>query len=90
MKAQLVPIYFDPGRDEGFDVQLARLGELLADDAEFLPPVALGATLPPEAHAAVFPQMLGEAYRRVDDFRRIDLPILVVTSEFGTLNMWDW
>lgn len=90
MKAQLVPIYFDPGRDEGFDVQLARLGELLAEDAEFLPPVALGAALPPEAHAAVFPQMLGEAYRRVDDFRRIDLPILVVTSEFGTLNMWDW
>ena len=90
MKARLVPIYFDPGRDEGFDEQLARLGELLVDDAEFLPPVALGAALPAEADAVVFPQMLGEAYRRVADFRAIDVPILVVTSEFGTLNMWDW
>jgi len=90
MKAKLVPIYFDPGRDAGFDLQLERLRELLADDAEFLPPVALGARLPKEADAAVFPQMLGEAYRQVDDFRRLDTPILVVTSEFGTLNMWDW
>jgi hypothetical protein len=90
MKAKLVPIYFDPGRDEGFDMQLARLIEMFAGDAEFLPPVALGTKLPKEADAAIFPQMLGEAYRRVADFRRIDLPILVVTSEFGTLNMWDW
>jgi len=90
MKAKLAPVYFDPGRDEGFDGQLARLRELLADDAEFLEPVALGRGLPREADAAVFPQLLGEAYRRVDDFRRIDVPILVITSEFGTLNMWDW
>ena len=90
MKAKLAPVYFDPGRDEGFDGQLARLRELLADDAEFLEPVALGRGLPREADAVVFPQLLGEAYRRVDDFRRIDVPILVITSEFGTLNMWDW
>ncbi len=90
MKAKLVPVYFDPGRDEGFDEQLARLVGLLADDAAFLPPVALGTALPPEADAVVFPQFLGEAYRRVDDFRAIGVPILVVTSEFGTLNMWDW
>ena len=90
MKAKLAPIYFDPGRDEGFDTQLARLRDLLADEAEFLEPVALGRRLPREADAAVFPQMLGEAYRRVGDFRHIDAPIFVVTSEFGTLNMWDW
>ena len=90
MKAQLAPIYFDPGRDDGFDTQLARLRELLADEAEFLEPVALGRRLPQEADAAIFPQMLGEAYRRVGDFGRLDAPIFVVTSEFGTLNMWDW
>jgi hypothetical protein len=90
MKARLVPVYFDPGRDEGFDIQLARLQELLADDAGFLPPVALGQPLPPDADAVIFPQFLGEAYRRVPDFRALDLPVLVVTSEFGTLNMWDW
>ena len=29
--ARLVPLYFDPGKDDGFDVQLAALRALLAD-----------------------------------------------------------
>ena len=89
MKAQLVPVYFEPGRDQGFDEQVKVLGNLLADKAELLAPVALGTPLP-EADAVVFPQLLGETYRRVGDFRAIGLPILIVTSSFGTLSMWDW
>ena len=88
MKARLVPVYL-PNRDEDFDIQLNRLKDLLADEAEFLTPVALGAPLP-EAEAVLFPQMLGDAYRQVGDFKAIDLPILVITSEFGTVLMWDW
>jgi hypothetical protein len=89
MKTKLVPIYFDPGRDEGFDIQLEALRRLLQSRAELLPPVPLGAPLP-EADAVIFPQLLGEAYRRVADFKAIRLPILIVTSQFGTLSMWDW
>jgi len=89
MNARLVPVYFDPGRDQDFDKQLSVLRNLLADCAEILPPVALGRPLP-EGDAVVFPQLLGEAYRRVEDFQAIGLPILIVTSEFGTLSMWDW
>jgi len=89
MTARLIPLYFDPGRDDDFDRQVAALRSLLADDAELLEPVALGRPLP-EADAVVFPQLLGEAYRRAADFRAIGLPILIVTSEFGTLSMWDW
>ncbi len=89
MSARLVPVYFDPGRDQDFDKQLGNVKALLADCAEILPPVALGQALP-EADAVVFPQLLGEAYRRVEDFQAIALPILIVTSEFGTLSMWDW
>ena len=89
MKAKLVPIYFDPGRDQGFDEQVKALNTLLAEKAELLAPVALGMPLP-EADAAVFPQLLGETYRRVKDFKTIGLPILIVTSPFGTLSMWDW
>jgi len=63
-----VPIYFDPGRDAGFDTQLEKLRSLLAADAEFLRPVPLGSKLP-DCEAAVFPQLLGEAYRRVPDRR---------------------
>jgi hypothetical protein len=88
-KARLLPVYFQPGRDDGFDRQLSVLHRLLGDRAELLAPVALGQPLP-ESEAVVFPQLLGEAYRQVDAFRAIDRPILIVTSEFGTLSMWDW
>jgi hypothetical protein len=89
MKARLVPIYFVKGRDADFDLQLNRLKELLADQADFLEPVPLGDPLP-EAEAVIFPQFLGEAYPQVDQFKAIQLPILVITSEFGTVLMWDW
>ncbi len=89
-KARLQPLYFEPGRDGGFDSQLGNLQVLLADeDIAFLDPLPLGAALP-AAEAVVFPQLLGEAYRQLPAFAAIDLPKLVVTSEFGTLSMWDW
>ncbi len=90
MKPDLVPLYFETGRDEAFDVQMATLRGLLEEHATLLPPVALGQPLPEQADAVVLPQMLGEAYRRLRAFQAIDLPILVLTSEFGTMNMWDW
>ena len=89
MKAKLVPLYFPSGRDAGFDAQLANLKNLLAGEAELLAPVALGDKIP-KADAVLFPQLLGEAYRRLADFKKIKIPILLVTSEFGTLSMWDW
>lgn len=88
MKARLVPLYL-PNKDEDFNKQLAVLQDLLSEEAEFLEPAALGSTLP-EADAVIFPQMLGDAYRMVEDFKKIDLPMLVVTCEFGTVLMWDW
>ncbi len=54
MKAKLVPIYFDPGRDQEFDQQCRRLERQLADDAELLEPTALGSSIP-DADAAIFP-----------------------------------
>lgn len=89
MMALLVPVYFEEGRDEDFDIQLERLKTLLCEDADFLDPIPLGAELP-DADAVIFPQFLGDAYRMVDDFKALDIPILVVTSEFGTVLMWDW
>ncbi|NQT21036.1 MAG: hypothetical protein HQ592_15115, partial [Planctomycetes bacterium] len=89
MKARLIPLYFESLRDNDFDARLGDLHRLLDDKAELLKPLALGAPLP-DADAVVFPQLLGEAYRAVDKFRAIDLPILVVTSEFATMSMWDW
>lgn len=89
MKARLVPLYFNPGRDSDFTKHLELLKDLLAEEAEFLPERALGEELP-DADAVIFPQMLGQAYTQVDRFAAIDIPIMVVTSQFGTVNMWDW
>lgn len=89
MKSRLAPIYFMPGKDEEFDQQLERLKNQLAEEADILAPVALGSDIP-EADAVVFPQLLGEAFKRIEDIKKIDMPIVVVTSEFGTVNMWDW
>jgi hypothetical protein len=89
MKARLVPVYFMSGRNEDFDRQLSTLNSLLSDVADFLDPVSLGSTLP-EADAVVFPQLLGDAFKQIGELKKIDLPLVVVTSEFGTVAMWDW
>ena len=89
MKARLVPVHFSTGQSKEFTRQLGALRDLLREHADILDPVSLGSALP-EADAVVFPEVLGEAYRRLDDFRTINVPILLITSEFGTLSMWDW
>ena len=89
MKAKLVPIYFKTADDPDFAAQLQKLHELLADEAEILEPVLLGTKLP-ETDGVIFPQMLGEAYREVDKIQKLPQPLMIVTSEFGTVSMWDW
>jgi hypothetical protein len=89
MLARIIPLYFEPGRDAEFDQQVAVLHDLLEGVAEILPEHPLGDNLP-ECDAVIFPQLLGEAYRKLEDFQVLTKPILIITSEFGTLSMWDW
>jgi hypothetical protein len=89
-KTILVPVYFKSGRDNDYNKQLEAIKALLVDEAEVLEPVALGAQMPEKADAIVFPQVLGDAYKQVEDFKKLELPLLLVTSEFGTVSMWDW
>ena len=90
MKATLQPLSFFDTPDEQFARQLDNLRRLLTEEAEFLEPLPLGRAIPEEADGVVFPQMLGEAYRQLADFKALRVPILVATSEFGTVSMWDW
>ncbi len=89
MKARLVPLFFKADKTEKFERQLANLRNLLGGEAEFLPAVALGDPVP-DCDAVLFPEILGEAYRSVEKFRALRHPILIVTSEFATVSMWDW
>lgn len=88
MLPRLLPVRF-PSHDDDFDVQLDNLKGLLGDVATFLEPIDLGDPAP-ESEAALFPQMLGDAFRAVESLRELDRPRLVITSEFGTMSMWDW
>jgi len=89
MKVKLVPLYFKGEKDQEFDLQVKTLKDLLKEDAEFAEPVQLGASIP-SADAVVFPKLVGQAYRELGNFKKIELPIIVLTSEFGTVSMWDW
>ncbi len=92
MKAKLVPVYF-PSKDEQFQKQIDYLKKNLGDYAEILGPVPLGADIPADVDAVLFPQILGDAYTMADEIRKIDnagLPMLVITSAYGTFSMWDW
>lgn len=89
MKAKLLPLYFTKGRNEEFDDQLAVLKRELSDIAEFMDEVSVGDKLT-DCDAVIFPQLVGDAYKEIDDLIGIEVPILAVTSEFGTVAMWDW
>jgi hypothetical protein len=89
MKAKLVPIYFKTPDAPDFAKQLKKLHELLADDADILEPVLLGADLP-DTDGVIFPEMLGAAFGELEKFKQLPQPLLIVTSEFGTVSMWDW
>jgi hypothetical protein len=90
MRAKVTPLFFDKGRNDDFDIQLDLLKEILADYIEFLEEVPFGASLPPDTDAVLFPQILGDVYGQLADIKTIDVPILIVTTEFGTMAMWDW
>jgi hypothetical protein len=89
MKARLAPVYFGPAESPEFLAHLAKLRSLLGEQAEFIRPQALGSDLG-GADAAVFPELVGEAYRRLAEIRALEIPVLVLTSDFGTMAMWDW
>ncbi len=89
MKPILIPVYFQSGLNPDFEKQLNILKNVLAEEAEIGAPVALGSRLP-EADAVLFPQMLGDAYRQLAALKQLQVPLLIITSEFGTASMWDW
>ena len=89
-KPVLFPVHFTAEPDEEFNRQLAALHRMFDDEAEILPPAALGSPVPDSADAVVLPEVLGAAYRNMAQLKAIRVPLLIITSEFGTVSMWDW
>lgn len=92
MKARLIPLRFSEANEreqQEFAQQLERLQGFYDEEAEFLPPVTVGDPLP-EGDAVVFPQLIYAAFRHNEELMQIALPMIVLTSRFGTVEMWDW
>lgn len=89
MKARLQPLFFSQTSSEELTVQLSHIRSLLGDEAELLDPLQVGLDFT-GADAVILPVIIGEAYSKVEELRAIDVPIVAVTSEFGTVAMWDW
>ena len=87
---RLLPVSLDRTIGETFRRQLAELIRLSDGLVEWLEPAYIGDRIGAEVSAVVIPDLSGLAYRLLDAFRAIDKPILVITSEFGTVSMWDW
>lgn len=91
MSIRLLPIYLEAEHPSSTFVQrLGELSKLLGDSVEWLAPARLEDGASTEATAIIVPDMSGLAYRLLEGFARLTVPILIVTSEFGTVSMWDW
>lgn len=92
LKVRVVPLRFSEANEreqKEFAEQLERLKDFYGEAADILDPVFVGEKLP-EADAIIFPQLIGAAYRHLEELKEYDKPMVVFTSRFGTVEMWDW
>jgi len=92
-KAKLVPLYFKAANERElgeFNAQIEQLKSLYGDVAEIMQPACVGEPIPEECDAIVFPQLIGAAFSDSDKLASYGLPMIALTSRFGTVEMWDW
>lgn len=89
MKARLVPLCFEPRKDLKIKASLDHLRKLLLEEAEILASFPLGGSLP-EAEAVLLPYLSTQIIEEGTKLRELNLPILILTTPFGTSMMWNW
>lgn len=93
LKAVVQPMYFmeTNEREKGeYQVQLDCLKKLYGEEAEFLKPIVVGEACPKEADFLLFCQLIGAVYSHKEDLSGYRIPMIIMTSQFGTVEMWDW
>lgn len=90
MTITIAPLHLDDEPGLPFHTQLAHLQRLLDGRVTWTEPAHIDEPVADHVDAIVVPDLNGLAYRMVESFGRLTKPILVITSEFGTVSMWDW
>jgi hypothetical protein len=93
MKAKLLPLYFEESNErekKEFKDQMDILIEVYGEVAGFLAPQPVGSELPDDIDAVLFPQMFGAVFEHRNYLEQITYPIILLTSRFATVEMWDW
>ena len=93
LKTTLLPVYFpeiNEREQREYEIQKERMQKLYGEDTVFLPAVPIGEACTAKADMIVFFQLVGAVFRHRESLEKINIPVLILTSEFGTVEMWDW
>lgn len=93
MKTKLLPLYFKESNEREkreFENQMEILIKTYGEEAEFLTPKPVGSELDGDMDAVLFPQMFGAVFEYGSYLEKITYPIILLTSQFATVEMWDW
>lgn len=88
---RLLPVYLEETPSATFHRILEHVTALTVGQAEWLPPAHISQAPAIESSAIVVPDFSGRVYRLANEFQAIaHRPIILATSEHGTVFMWDW
>jgi hypothetical protein len=88
---RLQPVFLESAPSATFQRVLSALKELAAGLAVWLEPLPIAAAAGTNASAVVVPDFSGKVYGQLSQFAAIgDAPIVLATSDHGTVFMWDW
>lgn len=89
-RVRLLPAYFEPEPSDYLIQQLDHLQRQLGDLAELAPAQPVSSLDATGVDAILLADLSGAAYGRAAELVACELPIMIITSEFATVSMWDW
>lgn len=89
--ASVQPVYLEDHPSATFEHVLSALKELTPGLAAWREPVQLRDAAGTDAAAVIVPDFSGRVYSQLAQFRALgDVPLILATSDHGTVFMWDW
>lgn len=93
MRAVVRPLYFRTFNEREkaeLKKQISRLKKMYGNEADILDAVSVEEYEAGEEDAVLFPVLTGAVFSCKADLSRMQKPVFVITSSFGTVEMWDW